>query len=88
MERTARSKLFTLLEILKQATSTGAELVSLSGPRNRYKEGKLGVVEAVAYADLVIANKNPLENITVLSDPENVLTLIVKDGNVYKNTLN
>ncbi len=88
LEWTARSKLFSPLDIMKQATSIGAELVELSGPRNRYKEGKLGVVEAGAYADLVIANKNPLEDITVLSDPENTLSLIMKDGVIYKNDLN
>lgn len=87
LEWTARSKIFSPLEILKQATTTGAELVALSGPRNRYKEGKLGVVEAGAYADLVIANKNPLDDITVLSDPDNTLRLIMKDGVIYKNIL-
>ncbi len=87
LEWTARSKIFTPLEILKQATSVGAELLSLSGPRNRYQEGKLGVIEEGAYADLVIANKNPLDDITVLSDPDTTLSLIIKDGKIYKNTL-
>ncbi len=77
----------TGIEILRQATSIGAELIELSGRRNRYRDGSLGVVEEGAYADLLIVEGNPLEDITILSDPENSLRLIMKDGVVYKNTL-
>lgn len=87
LEWTARSKLFTSVEILKQATSIGAELIELSGPRNRYKEGKLGVIEAGAYADLIIVDGNPIDDITILSDPDQNLKMIMKDGTIYKNTL-
>jgi imidazolonepropionase-like amidohydrolase len=87
LEWTARSKLFTPIEILRQATSIGAELIELSGPRNRYKEGALGVLREGAYADLVIVEGNPLEDITLLADPEKNLRVIMKDGVIYKNTL-
>jgi imidazolonepropionase-like amidohydrolase len=87
LEWTARSKLFTPLEILRQATSIGAELIELSGPRNRHREGRLGVIEEGAYADLILIEGNPLEDITILSDPEKNLRLIMKDGVIYKNTL-
>lgn len=43
-EWVARSKIFTPLENLRQATSIGGELIALSGPRNRYKKGPLGVI--------------------------------------------
>lgn len=86
-EWVARSKLFSNVEILKQATSIGAELIELSGPRNRYREGPIGVVEEGAYADLVIVEGNPLEDITILADPEKTLSLIMKDGVIYKNKL-
>jgi imidazolonepropionase-like amidohydrolase len=86
-EWVARSKLFTPIEILRQATSIGAELIELSGPRNRYQDGPLGVVEVGAYADLLIVEGDPLEDITVLADPEKTLRLIMKDGVIYKNTL-
>jgi imidazolonepropionase-like amidohydrolase len=74
-------------DILKMATSTNANLLELSGPRNPYR-GKLGVLEAGALADLLVVNGNPLENISLLADPEKSLAVIVKDGAVYKNTLN
>ena len=30
---------------------------------------------------------NPLEDITILTEPEETLTLIMKDDKIYKNTL-
>jgi imidazolonepropionase-like amidohydrolase len=86
-EWVARSKLFSSFEIMKQATSIGAELIALAGPRNRYKEGPLGVIKEGAYADVIIVEGNPLEDITILSDAKKNLRLIMKDGKIYKNTL-
>ena len=87
LEWVARSKIFTPLENLRQATSIGGELLALSGPRNRYKEGPLGVIKVGAYADLLIIEGDLLQDITILADPENNLRLIMKDGVIYKNTL-
>jgi imidazolonepropionase-like amidohydrolase len=47
-------------EVLKQMTSTAGEMLALSGNRNPYKAGKLGVIEPGAYADLLIVDGNPL----------------------------
>ena len=87
LEWTARAKLFDSAEVMKQATSIGAELIELSGERNRYKEGPLGVIKEGAYADIVIVDGNPLKDVTILSSPEKNLKLIMKDGVIYKNTL-
>lgn len=85
-ELTNRTKWFTPAEILRQATSNSGELMALSGPRNPYP-GKLGVIEEGALADLLLVEGNPLENIELMTDPENNLVLIIKDGVIYKNTL-
>ncbi len=69
------------------ATGTNGELLTLSGPRNPYADGKLGVIEERAYADLLIVEGNPLEDIHVLERPAENLALIMKDGKIYKNTL-
>ena len=82
-----RLKWFTPLEILKQATSVNAEIVALSGELNPYTAGALGVVKPGAYADLLIVEGNPLQDIKLLGDPSKNLKLIMKDGKVYKNTL-
>jgi len=81
-----RTQWFTSSEILRQATSVNAELMALSGKRNPYP-GKLGVIEEGAYADLLLINGNPLEDISILTRPEENIALIMKDGKVYKNML-
>ena len=77
---------FTPYEVLKIATSTNAELLAMSGPRNPYKN-KLGVIAENAYADLILVDGNPIANIKLIEDPEKNFLLIMKDGVVYKNTL-
>jgi imidazolonepropionase-like amidohydrolase len=83
----ARKDLWTPVEIMRQATGTAGELLALSGQRNPFKQGRLGVIEEGAYADLVIISGNPLDDITLLADPEKNLALIMKDGKIYKNRL-
>jgi len=78
---------FTPYEALKMATSTNAELLAMSGPRNPYKEGPLGVVVEGAYADLLLVDGNPLENIDLVADPDKNFVMIMKDGKIYKNTI-
>jgi imidazolonepropionase-like amidohydrolase len=75
------------VEVLRQATSNAAELLALSGSRNPYKDGPLGVLREGAYADLLLVDGNPLENLRILEDPARNLVLIMKDGRIYKNTL-
>jgi imidazolonepropionase-like amidohydrolase len=86
-------------EVLKQLTSIAGEMLDMSGPRNPYKAGKLGVIEEGAYADLLLVDGNPLEDISVIggtekwfdADPEYKLIptihLIMKDGNIYRNEI-
>jgi imidazolonepropionase-like amidohydrolase len=75
---------FTPAEALTMATSTNAELLALSGPRNPYP-GKLGVVEEGALADLLLVDGNPLQDIGLVADPANKFLVIMKDGVVYKD---
>lgn len=86
-EFTARTKWYTPVEILKQATSGNAEIFALSGQLNPYPGGALGVIKEGAYADLLLYDKNPLEDIQVIVDYPAHLKLIMKDGKVYKNEL-
>jgi imidazolonepropionase-like amidohydrolase len=77
---------YTPAEALTMATSTNAELLSLSGPRNPYP-GKLGVVEEGALADLLLVDGNPIENIKLVADPAKNFLVIMKGGKIYKNAL-
>ncbi len=87
MEFTSRKRWFTSVEILKQATSENARLFALSGKINPYTEGKLGVIEKGAYADLLIYDGNPLEDVEVIVAYKENLKLIMKDGKIIKNEL-
>jgi imidazolonepropionase-like amidohydrolase len=87
LEFRARAKYFSNFEILRQATSGNAELFKLSGKLHPYQDGKLGVIREGAYADLLLVDGNPLEDIEVMVDPEENFDLIMKDGVIYKNTL-
>jgi imidazolonepropionase-like amidohydrolase len=78
---------YTPYEALKMATSTNAELLALCGPRNPYPEGSLGVIEEGAYADLILVDGNPLENLDLVADADSNFVLIMKDGRIYKNTI-
>jgi imidazolonepropionase-like amidohydrolase len=75
---------YTPAEALIMATSTNAELLSLSGLRTPYP-GKLGVVEQGALADLLLVDGNPIENIKLIEDPAKSFLVVMKGGQVYKN---
>jgi imidazolonepropionase-like amidohydrolase len=84
---------------LKALTSVNGEIVKLSGEvLDPYPEGKLGVIEEGAYADILLIDGNPLEDITVIGGNEKwfdapvrdgieTMRIIMKDGVIYKNTL-
>jgi len=64
---TNRLKWFTPIEILRQATSNNAELLNLSGPRSPY-QGKLGVIEKGAFADLLLIDSSPIDDLTLFNN--------------------
>ena len=80
-----RKPWFSSAEIMIQATGNAGDCVALCGKRNLY--GKVGVVEEGAMADVLIYDKNPIEDVAIVEDHENTLKLIIKDGKVFKNTL-
>jgi imidazolonepropionase-like amidohydrolase len=72
-------------DILRMATSINGELLALSGPRNPY-QGKLGVIEEDALADLLVIDGNPIDDIALVAKPDKFL-MIMKNGKIYKDTL-
>ncbi|WP_026762948.1 metal-dependent hydrolase family protein [Sediminibacterium salmoneum] len=84
----ALTRWYTPYEILKMATSSNAELLRMSGKRDPYQKGKLGEISVGAYADLILVNGSPLENIKLVENPDANFLIIMKDGVVYKNILN
>jgi imidazolonepropionase-like amidohydrolase len=74
-------------EILKMITYDNARLLSLSGNRSPYK-GQLGEVSQGALADLILVDGNPLQDINLLTQPEEKFLVIMKDGKLVKNEVN
>jgi len=74
-----RSEVFTPIEILRQATSIGAEMMMM--------EGRLGCVRPGAYADLIVVDGDPLQDISLLAKGGEKLSVIVRAGEVVKNVL-
>lgn len=79
-------KWFSNAEILKMITQDNGELLQLSGLRNPYP-GKLGVVEEQALADLLLVDGDPLKDLSLIANPEKNFLLIMKNGQLYKNTI-
>ena len=78
---------FSNYEVLQMATINVADLLKLSGKLHPYQDGPLGVIQEGAYADLLIVEGNPLDDVTILADYEKSIRFIMKDGVVYKNAL-
>ena len=73
-----KSQVMTPMEVLLSATKVNAELFRMSD--------RIGTVEAGKYADLLVVTGNPLRNLRVFQNPDN-LRLIMKGGRIYKQTL-
>ena len=84
-EFTERAMYWTPAEVLAQATSESAKVIRMAGNRNRH--GNFGEIREGWVADLLLINGEPLEDISVLRDPENNLPLIMKGGEIVKNIL-
>ena len=73
-----RAAVCTPVEILRSATSLNAELLQMSG--------KLGVLAAGAFADVIAIDGDPLRDISVLENHARIV-LIMKGGKVVKRAI-
>jgi len=73
-------------DILKMATSVNGELLAMSGLRDPY-QGKLGIIEENALADLLLVDGNPIDDIELVARPDENFLIIMKDGKIYKDAL-
>jgi imidazolonepropionase-like amidohydrolase len=80
-EKWLHAEFFGNHHMLKAATGTASEILALSGPAmNPYLEGPIGVIAEGAYADLLIVDGNPLEDITVIGGVDEWQTAPDRDG--------
>ncbi|MCW2843491.1 MAG: Amidohydrolase [Nocardioides sp.] len=74
-EFSLRAAVQTPLELVQSATLVNAEILQM--------EGKLGIVTEDAFADLLILDGNPCDDIAILQDPAR-LRGIMKDGTLVR----
>src|SRR2546428_3316807 len=71
-----RAQVLTPIEVIRQATLVGAQVVR--------EEGRLGIVEVGARADLLLVDGDPLADLRCLLDQGAHLRAILKAGRFYK----
>ena len=74
-----RREVASPIEIIRSATAIGAEIVRM--------QGKLGVIEPGALADLIVVDGDPLKDLSLFQNQGQHLSLIMKQGRLYKNRL-
>ena len=78
-EFTIRGEIIPPIEALRAATCNAADLLG--------RAGDLGEIKAGALADLLVMDGDPLADLRVMTEPESNLRLIMKEGEVFKNSL-
>jgi imidazolonepropionase-like amidohydrolase len=79
-EFTIRSQVVPPIEIIRSATTIGARVVRM--------EGKIGTLQAGAFADLLLVDGNPLRDLARLQEQGKHLAVIMKGGRFHKRRLN
>ncbi len=74
-----RREVLSPIEIIRSATTVGAQILRM--------EGKLGTLKAGAYADLILVDGDPLKDLGLFQEQGKHLAAIVKGGVFHKNTL-
>jgi imidazolonepropionase-like amidohydrolase len=72
LEFAERAAVYSPVEILRQATSVNARILR--------HEGLLGCIKPGAWADMIVVEGDPLQDIRVLSDAKEPPPVIVKAG--------
>jgi imidazolonepropionase-like amidohydrolase len=78
MELPLKTQVMTPMQAIVSATRTNAELFRL--------EEKTGAIGPGKWADVIVVQGNPLEDINCLTDKNNV-RLVLKQGAILKDTL-
>src|SRR5580698_4853984 len=78
-EFTLRAQVLSAAEVIRSATTIGAQVVRM--------EGKLGCLKPGASADLLVVDGNPFLNLKLFQEQGRHLSLIMKGGRLHKNRL-
>jgi imidazolonepropionase-like amidohydrolase len=78
-EFTIRREVVAPIEIIRSATTIAAQVLRL--------EGKLGTLQGGAWADLIVVDGDPLQDLALLEDQGRHLSVIMKAGKFHKRRL-
>ena len=78
-EFTLRARVLSAPEIIRSATTIGAQVLRM--------EDKLGCVKPGAFADLLVVDGNPLKDLKLLQEQGRHLQVIMKGGRFHKRLL-
>lgn len=79
LEFSIRAQVLSPFEIIRSATLVNADLLN--------RTGELRVIASGAFADLLVVDGNPLDDLNLLQEQGKHLSLIMKGGKIYKQTL-
>ncbi len=79
-EFTIRQEVMPPIDIIRSATTIGAEVLRMPG--------KVGTLAPGAFADLIVIDGNPLKDLALLGNQGQHLSAIMKAGRFHKNRLN
>ena len=75
-----RSKVISPLKLLQQATINASKLFNMENSIGQVKEG--------FFADLIVLDKNPIQDISILTKPEKYLHQVIKGGSIcFENNM-
>lgn len=78
-ELALRGEVNSAIDVLRSATSVNAELLQ--------KSGELGCIKPDAYADILVLEGNPLEDLSLFGNSEKNIPLIMRGGEMIRNHL-
>jgi imidazolonepropionase-like amidohydrolase len=78
-EFSLRTQVVKPIEVIRSATTIAAKVLR--------REGQLGCINPGAWADLIVVDGNPLEDISRLEGQGKYLAAIMKGGRFHKNRL-
>ena len=78
-ELSLRGEVNAAVDVLRSATSINAEILQMSG--------ELGCIKQGAYADILVVNGNPLEDLALFKEAEKNIPVVMKGGKFIRNTL-
>jgi imidazolonepropionase-like amidohydrolase len=74
-----RAEVLPAIDIIRSATTVGARVLR--------QEGRLGTLQAGAFADLIVVDGDPLKDLGLFQDQGRHLSAIMKGGAFHKNRL-